>query len=302
MMFSLRVAASTKRVLLLNWHTNVSAANLTTFLVPATDINWTSLGTPLERFSATELNTNTTQTDVMYGQTIKQQIEIVGGMRSQKQVLVLQSNLRASTPCQHCPDGGDWSGLDYHHTCMFQFLFKPSELVRKTAKQHLAVMFPGQPPASLEYQAVHLRLGHQLGEETTVNRIGHGIRKLDKLLLAILCGLDMAQQSGINTSAIPLLLIADHRNVRRFSQLGMFKHVVTPNYKAVHTGRSNGFEGHLSAFVDLYLLARAKRLLLSHSGFSNAAWWLSGGRSCQQTLEQCHLACQQKPAPPYCLT
>jgi hypothetical protein len=301
MMFALRVAAATKRVLLLNWNNN-AAANLTTFLVPASGINWTLPGTLFERFSETDFETSTAQTDVMPTSIISQNIKKLGLKFSQKQFLVFESNLRAEQHCSFCPDGGSRSALDDQHTCMFQFLFKPSELVHKMAAQQLAALFPGQPLASLGYQAVHLRLGNQVGEARLFNRIGYNVESVDSMLLSVSCGLGMAQQSGINTSAMPLLLIADHRNVRRFSQRGMIKHVVTPNYAAVHTGRSNNSSSYLFAFVDIYLLARAKCLLLSHSGFSNVAWWLSGGISCTQTLRECYLACRQQPPQPYCLT
>eukprot|EP00775_Hariotina_reticulata_P010694 gene10694-10851_t len=299
MMFGLRIAAATRRVLLLQWD---NPGQLTDFLEPASGMNWTLSGTPVTRSIAANTLTSTPLVDVVRGTALaklaKGQI-----VPSQKQILLVQSNLHAGQACTICPDGNDRMAPDLSddHVCMFSRLFKPTETVLKTAEEHLAALYPGQPLTALEYPAVHLRLGYLSGEERSVNRIEKHVDSLEKAMLAVSCGLKMAQQSGINTRTMPLLMIADHSSVRRFARHGRFHDVVAPYYQATHTGTVREFDSHLLAFVDLYLLSRAKCLLMSTSGFSNVAWWLSGGVTCKQTLRDCHRDCINGESSPFCI-
>lgn len=153
--------------------------------------------------------------------------------------------------------------------------------------------------APFAYQAVHLRLGMMQGEDSVVNRISGYVDPLAKFLLAVSCGGGMAAKAGINVTATPLLLLADHRGVRQFSRHGKLANVVTPAYEAVHT-KMNSVEAHLLSFVDLNLIARAKCAVLSHSGFSNVGWWLSGGNSCRMMLAECYKTCAADSSKPYC--
>jgi hypothetical protein len=137
------------------------------------------------------------------------------------------------------------------------------------------------------------------GEESVVNRISGWVDPLSKFLLAVSCGQGLADQSGIDTGKTPLLLLADHRGARQFSRHGKLANVITPAYDAVHT-KLNSLESHLLSFVDLNLMARAKCAVLSHSGFSNVGWWLSGGNSCRMMLSDCYKACQANSTAPFC--
>jgi hypothetical protein len=137
------------------------------------------------------------------------------------------------------------------------------------------------------------------GEESVVNRISGWVDPLVKFLLAVSCGRGLATESGIDTRATPMLLLADHKGIRQFSRHGMLADAVTPAYDAVHT-KMNSVESHLQSFVDLNLMARAKCSVMSHSGFSNVGWWLGGGSSCKMLLSECHKKCAQDSASPFC--
>lgn len=85
-------------------------------------------------------------------------------------------------------------------------------------------------------------------------------------------------------------------------QLYAQAHVVTPNLLPTHLARLDAAEksqkgGAVSAamgsFVDLLLLARATCLVVSDSGFSEAAWLLGGGRRCVGRLHVSSAAGQQ---------
>ena len=191
---------------------------------------------------------------------------------------------------------------DYDHVCMFRYLFKPSPLVEQKTDEHLKLLYPAYSSSNLlAYQAVHLRLGQMKGEPSTQNRVEEYGDPLTTFLLSVSCGKSLAANASIDTHAMPLLLVADHKKVRRCSQYGGLTSVITPHYEAVHT-KFNIVESHLQSFIDLNLLARATCLVLSHSGFSNAAWWMSGGNPCMLLLSDCYRHCNSTSSPAeFCL-
>jgi hypothetical protein len=318
MMYALRVAAATQRVLLLHWE---HPGNLTNFLVPASRIDWRFLGTPAASFGTRDLKQATTEMDVFGGADLGAAFP---GARffthdpSNKTFLVLKTNFPAEQACIMCPGVRGTPAQGYDFVCLFRFLFRPSVLVQRMTDEYLRSLYhlnssssssssgsnssssDGQQQlASLEYAAVHLRLGQMRGEDATINRISGWVDPLAKFLLSVSCGRAVAQQAGVNVTATPMLLLADHRGIRHFSAAGRLAGVVAPQYEAVHT-KLNSHRDHLLSFVDLNLLARAKCLVTSHSGFSNVGWWMSGGNSCRMMLGECHKACAKDPTGPFC--
>jgi uncharacterized membrane protein YgcG len=258
---------------------------------------------------------------------------------SNKTFLVLKTNFPVEQKCVSCPSVLGKPADSYDFVCIFRYLFTPSPQVQQATDKHLQALFPkfvptasnssssssgdvssssssnssshnsshnsssssssGGSSSGFEYQAVHLRLGMMRGEESVINRIASSVDPLSKFLLAVSCGSGMAAEYGIDIKATPMLLLADHRGIRRFSRHGKLSNVVTPDYDAVHT-KMNSVEAHLQSFVDLNLIARAKCSVLSHSGFSNVGWWLSGGNSCRLMLSECYKKCSLDSASPFC--
>jgi hypothetical protein len=303
-MYALRVAAATNRVLLLRWE---HPGNLTDFLVPGSGIDWQWEGTPAMDLLAADkgLKKTTDSMDIFrnddVGKAFPNGIFFSNGL-SNKTYMVLKSNFPAEHNCAICPSVLGKPAEGYDFVCMFRYLFKASAKVQQATDGHLQGLYPGFIPGSstgVDYQAVHLRLGMMRGEESVINRISGWVDPLAKFLLAVSCGGGLAKQSGIDIAATPILLLADHRGVRRFARNSKLANVVTPSYDAVHT-KLNSVEAHLQSFVDINLMARAKCLLMSHSGFSNVGWWLGGGSSCRMMLSDCYKACSEESNGPFC--
>lgn len=298
MMYALRAAAATKRVLLLHWE---HPGNLTDFLVPGAGIDWRFDGTPAAAFGTMDLKTSTAQMDVLGNIDLGKMFPnatYFSSSPSNKTFLVLKTNVPAEAPCLICPPLQGKPAHSYAYVCLFRFLFKASPLVETRTDEHLQTLYPGRP-SNLEYAAVHLRLGQMRGEDASINRISGWVDPLAKFLMSVPCGMGMARQAGINVTRVPLLLLADHKGVRRFSNMGWLANVVAPKYEAVHT-KLNSHESHLLSFVDLNLLARAKCLVVSHSGFSNVGLWLGANDKCRMMMGECYTTCRHNASAPIC--
>lgn len=291
-MYALRVAAGTKRVLLIRWR---QAGNLTAFLLPGSRINWTLDGTPAHNVM---LNGFAADKDVFQNKRVKAAFR-GGGLfthdPSNKTYLVLQTTLPAAHQCVICPPAAESSAVkqrDYDHVCMFRFLFKASPWLQQKTDEALQQASPQSfiPSSMPDYQAVHLRVGQLHGEAAVVNRVGYG-SPMEMLLLSVACGKGQAASAGLSPLAVPIVLLADHTGVRNFAQHGGLAHVVSPAHQALHTMFKKTADAYVLAFVDLNILARAKCVVLSLSGFSNAAWWLSGGNPCMLLLSECYEQC-----------
>lgn len=87
--------------------------------------------------------------------------------------------------------------------------------------------------------------------------------------------------------AAPLLLVSDNAALRLAVSGGRLWGVVGPPGGAVHTSRgAPGEEDVWRTWVELGMLARARCLVVSFSGFSNIArWW--GGSDCVRSVDEC---------------
>jgi hypothetical protein len=69
----------------------------------------------------------------------------------------------------------------------------------------------------------------------------------------------------------------------------MQAHAVTPGFLPSHMARLDDEEkagkSAMATFIDLLLLAWARCLVASESGFSETAWMLGGGRTCLGRLQ-----------------
>jgi hypothetical protein len=294
-MYALRVAAGTRRVLLLRWE---HPGNLTDILVPGSGINWPWQGSPAEALP--EADQDVFRNNDL-GKAFKGS-DFFTHELSNRTLLVLKTNFPADQKCHICPAVSSSPSQQSDVVCMFRYLFRPSALVERKTDETLQALYPHVSPAgirSLDYPAVHLRLGVMPGEGAVINRLSAYVDPLTKLLLSIACSKGLAAQNGMNLQSTPLLLLVDHHGIRQFSRNGGLAQVVTPASDAVHT-KSNSVEAHLASFVDLNLMARARCVVLSYSGFSNVGWWLGGGNSCKMMLSSCYKACLNNSTAPFC--
>jgi hypothetical protein len=297
-------------VLLLTW--TAPEDDLSYFFKPSRSINWRLTGTP-----ADGLNLDTSSEDVdihVWGvsrkrQYLIQQRQLVtnGGFDTDKKFLVLRSNEHPNATCKGCPD----VVTPMDSICVFQYLFQASDEVRRQADAQLMKLYAGSSSdatvaaaaAALggSYAALHLRLGGQPGEPEDMS-YRFDTPKLTTLMSAVTCGVHLAETAGISTQTMPLLLLTDNNELRRFVQRGRLARVTTSSFDAVHFGvaKNSTLQERYSVFVDIALLARAKCVMLSPSGFSMTAWFLSGGRSCTLDVRHCVQSCQADPESAMC--
>jgi hypothetical protein len=240
----------------------------------------------------------------------ERQLVTNGGFASDKRFLMLRSNEHPNTTCMGCPD----VSTPMDSVCVFQYLFQTSDEVQRQADAQLVKLYGGTrgeaaaaaaatAAAALggNYAALHLRLGGQAGEPEDAG-YRFDTPKLTTLMSAVTCGVHLAGTAGISKQATPLLLLTDNNQLRRFVQRGRLAGVATSTFDAVHFGiaKNSTLQERYSVFVDIALLARAKCVMLSPSGFSMTAWFLSGGRSCTLDVRHCVQSCQANPESAMC--
>jgi hypothetical protein len=194
---------------------------------------------------------------------------------------------------------------------VFQYLFQASDEVRRQTDAQLAKLYGGgdstaaavaaAAAANGSYAALHLRLGGQAGEPEELS-YRFDTSKLTTLMSAVTCGVWLAGTAGIDTHTTPLLLLTDNNELRRFVHHGRLAGVTTSSFDAVHFGvaKNSTLQERYSVFVDIALLARAHCVMLSPSGFSMTAWFMSGGRSCTLDVRHCVQSCQADPYSAMC--
>lgn len=152
MLFMLRLAAASRRVLLLKW---TKPLPLESFLVPneVDGIDWRAEGTELP--PSKELCCGPTPTILENPDGSRLDLQTTklenSGWQNEKFV-VFNTNMFAEAPLLDGPPADDV--LTKH--CMFQFLFKFSPEVERLANHWLQVLYKGVPPVV----GAHLRLGN----------------------------------------------------------------------------------------------------------------------------------------------
>lgn len=305
MMYAAKIAVASNRVLLMHWN---SPSQMTDHLVPATGIDWRIKGTPAENITQFELykgdNAEDTEfyrwwvtREVGVRETIRQGVYLTNN----KRFLVLQSNEFSQAPCKGCPEIKSPDSREA--VCLFNYLFKLSDEVETRAQRQLEQLYPDHD-LKQGYAAIHLRLGYLKGETVPVERFrGAANDHISGVLRAVSCGLELANKSGIVTNKTPVLLLTDHSSLRHFAQTRKLANVVAPTYGSLHIGTAQQVqsEDHYSTFVDLALMAKAKCILQSKSGFSHMGWLLGGGTDCTVSIHHCMASCTKDPDTDLCL-
>jgi hypothetical protein len=124
MMYALRVAAATNRVLLLRWE---HPGNLTDFLVPGSSVDWATWeGTPAVDLLAADrrLKLSTAETDVFKTIGVRAAFPNLTHFShglTNKTFLVLKTNFPAESACLMCPPvAGTTKNQSYDFVCMFR--------------------------------------------------------------------------------------------------------------------------------------------------------------------------------------
>lgn len=283
MLFALRLAAATKRVLLFTWARPVELHHL---LVPAGAIDWTTDGVP--GYNTTQQQQQKAALVLRFMNGAHHPLVLSGELsNSTEQFVIVQTNQRMDAPCKGCPALPE---MDPSTACVWSRLFKPTADILTQADQELQRLYGSRVP---KYVAAHLRLGGFTGEAE--HERGKG--PLKNFAAAVRCANQLAAQHGVNSSA-PVLMVTDNEHLRTFLSPGHLPHVVAPSTQPVHIDQTlhldNNVTAHRSTVVDMVLLSRGACLVTSPgyrhdglSGFSHHAWLLGGGRPCHIDFRKC---------------
>jgi hypothetical protein len=280
MLFALRLAAATKRVLLFTWARPVALQDL---LVPSGPINWAPDG--IKDYNKDQQQ----QAPVFRFMNGAHHPMVLNGslVSATQQFLIVQTNQRMDAPCAGCPQLQE---MHASTACVWTRLFRPTDEIIAEAEQELMRLFNSSRP---QYVAVHLRLGGFTGERE--HERGKG--PLKNFAGAVRCANQLAHEQNISSST-PILMVTDNQHLRSFLREGQLPNVVAPSSDAVHIDQAlaldNSLTAHRSTVVDLLLLSRAVCLVTSPgyrqggwSGFSHHGWLLGGAKPCHIDFRRC---------------
>ena len=152
--------------------------------------------------------------------------------------------------------------------------------------------------AAPEYIAMHLRLGGMVGEPAVVMRAHRNdvrLSRLKQLLVGAECAQSLAARYSLEFGGMgqhPFYFATDLNPLREFIQAGFLPYVVASDGAAHHIDKDAGIQGEngVRVFVDLLLLARARCVVSSYSGYSHLAVAFAGAlqdRVCWSNLPAC---------------
>jgi hypothetical protein len=281
LMFALRLAQATRRVLLAKWHDGL---DISSFVVPSGDIDWTVPPALAKREGRVHHLTPSSNQSRDY-RTIDDE------------VLTLHSNECMDMPCVGCPS---FNATSPEAACIWHRLFRVHDAVMETALRHLSTL--GLTPG--RYTALHLRLGGIHGQaELSEKYRKQGLPGLlQRFMAAVACANKLS--AAHNLSMSPALVITDNFELRAFIAQGNIKGLATPLIRAADV-RAAGNDSRESVFADIVLLGMSGCLVASpaphswrktkytrscsFSGFSFQGWLLGGATSCMEMLSECGL-------------
>lgn len=272
MMFAVRVAHASQRVVLFDW---AQPYQLTHFFSPNGHINWTLEGLAM---SATRV--------LHCIDVVCDDVKTGAFLLYKDAVISIRTNSFMDNPCVSCPDLAPWSR---DAVCLWHTLFRPNADITAQVYHQLSLLYSRR---NVRYAAIHLRLGGSVGEAeltaaTEPVRYAHG--PLKNFLGAIKCVHALAKISNIDLASTPILLITDNLYLRQFVGSGHLPGFVTPSLVPVHVDKAanHNLSSHKTTFVDLTMLGKATALVTSPSGFSHQAWLLGGGTNYMAQYTAC---------------
>lgn len=280
MLYALRLAVASNRVLLFTWDRPVELNQL---LVPSGSIDWTVDTVP--EFSHEQQQ----KALVLRFMNGAYHPMVLDGRLANltDQFVIVQTNQRMDAQCKGCPDLPE---LHPSTACVWNRLFRPTDQILQDAQQELLRLYNSSGPG---YVAVHLRLGGFTGEAE--HERGQG--PLKNFAGAVRCARKLASQRNISTST-SILMVTDNQHLRTFLQQGHVPNVVAPATQPVHIDQALALDhnatAHRSTVVDMLLLGRAACLVTSPgykhgglSGFSHHGWLLGGAKQCHIDFREC---------------
>ncbi|GLC42229.1 hypothetical protein PLESTB_000645000 [Pleodorina starrii] len=153
-------------------------------------------------------------------------------------------------------------------SCYYNFLFKTNSTIVELGEARLRQLYGGPVPG--DYIAWHWRhYDVDLPHEQPV--------EINAMVMMFKCVETVAQSVGVNLTDKPALVISDFNIFRQMVAKGVFREATTLNITAKHIDKGHhSLETYNNIFVDLYVMARARCLMFSRSGFSKVALWMGG--------------------------
>lgn len=174
-----------------------------------------------------------------------------------------------------------WStSIDFHW--MWSELFQPAPALKAAHALVFAETF-NTTLTHFEYVAVHIRVGGLTGEDRKQTRVKSC--NLAAQFAAQKCALELSRSQIANSTNLPILFVTDNNVLRWAVSSHLLNNTVGPRSMAVHISHTHGFD-YMNEYVDVMLLAGAKCLLVSSSGYSNLAYWW-GGQACLKSIDEC---------------
>lgn len=281
-MFMTRLASATGRILIIN-HTY--PVDLTEGLVPTT-FDWTAgnvsvpcdtLEFPCERIDSGGRNISATfwSSNGAYGDLPAWMID--GSLKNTSPTHVYMTSI-------HPPDFPlpGWApafpshplqGSHYH--CLFSSLFKASHKVDQMARAFVEEV-QSVKLVSEEYASLHLRMS-----------IDERVMAQPEIHASFICARLLADEHMIQY----VYLACDDSKVRTDVINGLHPGFVTMGFTPINVHAMDPTDSiHHTVFAEtvaeFIIMARSKCLIMSRSGYSEAAQWM-GGQACWSTVHQC---------------
>lgn len=160
-----------------------------------------------------------------------------------------------------------------HFHCLFSALFQASPQVDAIVQSHVERIWSQRPIP--EYLALHLRMS-----------IDHVSMSHEFVEAAFAGATALAAENNIST----IFLATDSSHVRekvlRGARRGFVTFDMLPQNVDVMGSHANRHEQFMKTVAEFVMLSRSKCLIMSRSGFSEAAQYL-GGQDCWSTVQKC---------------
>lgn len=173
-----------------------------------------------------------------------------------------------------------------HSHCLFDALFKPSSALNAAVDNEIKALFGD---GMTTYAAAHLRSGHLTGENNVIDPKVFG-DPLENLLGSLYCMREMK---------MPHVIVASSRAIRAAARFNFFNNASgTRIVEAVHTQARVSENEHFSTFIELGVLARAKCLIMTRSGYARLAFFWGGQNDCVKWIGPSYIEDQRYGDPP----
>ena len=170
-------------------------------------------------------------------------------------------------------------------SCWFHFAFTPSAAVQQRSSEILSSVYGnGTWAANGNFVAWHWRTGGQSGESGVIRGENKEMfrPRLQQLMSSLMCA---HTTHGVSA---PILVATDFNPMRKWLQQGDMLSLTTAPVVAQHIDLGGSYlQGYVDAIAEALTVAQARCVLISQSGFSNAALMMAKEPLCYMHMDVC---------------